>query len=225
MFISGHEHFPKLEVEPVEDGCDLMMLAAGATNPDDVNGKFTYKYNILVFDWDEEKDALSVTINPRTWDDDYMRFKRDDAFLEGVEERQVLASPNFRKAPKPEGAKRQVDGADDVEAAEVVEETVPIEVQVLGTLEAAAETIAQAQEEPPPSADARLLQLRFFQELSGGERLTALVELGAVRHEQAERLDHAMERRLFRRLMRQGKAQEIEQRLDAGMTSKGEQAA
>lgn len=41
VFISGHEHFPKLDVVRVEQGCDLMMLAAGATAPDEVQGVFT----------------------------------------------------------------------------------------------------------------------------------------------------------------------------------------
>ena len=30
VFITGHEHNPRVEIDPVEDGCDLMMLAAGA---------------------------------------------------------------------------------------------------------------------------------------------------------------------------------------------------
>lgn len=225
VFVSGHEHFPKLKVEAVEDGCDLMMLAAGATTPDKINETFTYKYNILIFDWDEEKDALSVTINPRTWNDGMKRFERDDAFLEGTEERRVLASPNFRRAPKPTVVAEGGVAAIETGEPEVVEEKVPIELQMLGTPDAVAETIAEVETEPVPSIDARLLQLRFFQELSGGERIAALVDLGAVKREQADRLDHAMERRLFRRLVRQGKAQEIEQRLDAGKTGKGEQAA
>ncbi|WP_298164303.1 metallophosphoesterase [Novosphingobium sp.] len=225
VFISGHEHFPKLKVEAVEDGCDLMMLAAGATNPDDIDETFTYKYNILVFDWDEEKDALSVTINPRTWNAGMQRFERDDAFLEGIEERQVLASPNFRKAPKPVLAKAPGQEVAEADEPEVVEEPVPIEVQVLGATEEAAETMAEAEAEPPPSTDARLLQLRFFQELAGSERTAALIDLGAVNQGQADNLDHAMERRLFRRLVRQGKTQEIEQRLDAGKTEKDGQAA
>jgi len=223
VFISGHEHFPRLKVESVEEGCDLMMLAAGATNPDQIDETYTYKYNIIVFDWDEEKDALVVTINPRTWNAGMQRFERDEAFLDGIEERQVLASPNFRRAPKPVVAKAA--GGETAVAAEpeVVEEAVPIEVQVLGTAEEAAETNAEA--EPPPSADARLLQLRFFQELSGAERTAALVELGAAKQGQADNLDHAMERRLFRRLVRQGKAHEIGLRLDAGETGKGGQTA
>lgn len=73
------------------------MLAAGATAPDDVDDKYTYKYNILTFEWDEATDGLAVTINPRTWNFEMKRFERDESFLEGRSERNVLGSPLFRR--------------------------------------------------------------------------------------------------------------------------------
>ena len=33
VIISGHEHFPSLDIKPIEQGCDLLMLAAGAPAP------------------------------------------------------------------------------------------------------------------------------------------------------------------------------------------------
>jgi hypothetical protein len=67
----------------------------------------------------------------------------------------------------------------------------------------------------------RDLQLRFFQELSHGDRLKAFVELDVVAQIKG-RIDHSMERRLFRRAIKQGKAEGIEQFLDAAKVTKGE---
>jgi len=243
VFISGHEHFPRLDVHQVEDGRDLMMLAAGATAPEDFKHGFTYKYNILAFEWDEPQDALAVTINPRTWDEDMARFKRDDEFMEDRAERQVLASPNFKKAPPP-GA--QNDGHAQV-VLELVEEP---SAQVLdayddgnmeidggvGPLVSAdgggvaeqeiepVEPLDPVSAEPEPTQDIRDLQIRFFQLLDDERRRAAFVEFGIIRNAEG-RMDHAMERRLFRRAVRHGRAEEIEQMLVAAeIERKGETA-
>lgn len=243
VFISGHEHFPNLDVVQVEAGRDLMMLAAGATAPDEVGAAFTYKYNILAFEWDEAQDALAVTINPRTWDDGMARFKRDDEFMEGHDERQILASPNFKKAPK---------GSDDAIniVAELVEEpSAPYpDADDDGELEGGESEAPYAQaaegheeheneqeiepvepvdpvvSEPEPTQDIRDLQIRFFQELDDAKRRAAFVSFGIIRNAEG-RIDHAMERRLFRRAVRQGRADEIKQMIIAAETgSKGETA-
>src|ERR1017187_10267572 len=33
VFMSGHEHTPSFDVQPIESGCDLLLLAAGAITP------------------------------------------------------------------------------------------------------------------------------------------------------------------------------------------------
>lgn len=218
VLISGHEHFPKLEIDSVEDGRDLLLLAAGATTPEQVVKDYTYKYNILMFEWDEDSDALAVTINPRIWDENVTRFRHDNAFMEGKADRQVLASPNFRRAPKPTDApptdriaSNELSKLEPVitsSAAEMPPDSSPNAVD----LDADASST-----EPSPTLDQRLLQLRFFQELPEGERLRALVDLEAIPCDLKGRLDHAMERRLFRMLIKQGKAQAIEQRLAAAI--------
>lgn len=228
VFISGHEHFPNLEIVDVEDGCQLMMLAAGATAPDQIDDKFTYKYNILAFEWDEANDALAVSVDPRTWDSSVARFRRDDEFMDGRAERQVLGSPNFRRAPRP--SENEEPGTVTAELEE--ESLVTAEGDVLADVRPAAapEDAEGASEgdldmiEPEPTQDVRDLQLRFFQELSYGERLSALAEFGVIAAAKG-RIDHAMERRLFRRAVRQGRANEIEQILDAAKSQKGGTAA
>jgi len=221
VLISGHEHFPRLLVDSVDADRDLLLVAAGATSPEEAVGDYTYKYNILIFEWDEDADALAVTINPRTWDDDLTRFKRDDAFMEGRPDRQVLGSPNFRRAPMPTVTPPE-DRPASIAAPEVesvvigCEPESPIDV----TLSAANAATPAPDIEPSPTVDQRLLQLRFFQELPEGERLRALLDLGAIRPDFRGRLDHSMERRLFRVLIRQGKAQAIVERLDSAKAKK-----
>ncbi|WP_164759247.1 metallophosphoesterase [Mesorhizobium sp. M6A.T.Ce.TU.002.03.1.1] len=224
VFISGHEHFPKLEIVDVENGCQLMMLAAGATAPDQIDDRYTYKYNILAFEWDGENDALAVSLNPRTWDGSVARFRRDDEFMDGKDERQVLGSPNFRRAPKPSVHEELAAAVGDL-----VEEPLAAAGSEAPDDEHPAAAPAQTGEageagielvEAEPSQDVRDLQLRFFQELSQGARLTAFVDFGVVAQIKG-RIDHAMERRLFRRAVRQGMAKEIEQLLDEAKSGKG----
>jgi 3',5'-cyclic AMP phosphodiesterase CpdA len=243
VFISGHEHFPRLDVHKVEEGRDLMMLAAGATAPDEFRDGFTYKYNILAFEWDESQDALAVTINPRTWDESMARFKRDDDFMEGLEERQVLASPNFKKAPPPgiqkddqthavpelvEEPSAQLPEAHNDSNTEIerrggssnTEDGVEVAEREIEPVE----PLDPVSAEPEPTQDIRDLQIRFFQLLDDERRLAAFVAFGIIRNAQG-RMDHAMERRLFRRAVRQGKAEEIEQMLVAAeIGRKGETA-
>ena len=222
VFISGHEHFPGLEVVSVEDDCDLMMLAAGATAPDEVNDRFTYKYNILTFEWDEAQDALAVTINPRTWNPDMARFERDDVFMDGHAACQVLASPFFRRAPRPTRVDAKIGLEPDL-IEEPATTTAPeariddSEAVAVPPAEGIAATFAP---EPQPTQDVRELQLRFFQELSEVERRAAFIEFGVVAQLKG-RIDHGMERRLFRRSVRQGKVQAIERMLDAAKAEKG----
>ncbi|MEG3350264.1 metallophosphoesterase [Novacetimonas sp. GS1] len=223
VFISGHEHFPSLDVVRVEDGCDLMMLAAGATAPDEINGPFTYKYNILTFEWDEAQDALAVTINPRTWNAEMARFERDDVFMEGHAERQVLASPFFRKAPKPpniDPAKLSVPELIEESSEETIQTDMNEESGIVLISEQLATIEATPPSEPQPTQDIRDLQIRFFQELSEAQRGAAFIAFGVVTQLKG-RIDHGMERRLFRRAVRQGKADDIEQMLNAAKTEKG----
>lgn len=219
VFISGHEHFPRLEIVDVEDRCQLMMLAAGATAPDWIDDKYTYKYNILAFEWDENNDALAVSVNPRTWDSSVARFRRDDEFMYGKGERQVLGSPNFRKGSK------QSDQLKMVAAGELVEEALtatgdPLAESEISAVGAATTTEAEMNNVEPveaePTQDIRDLQLRFFQEISKVERRKAFVEFGVIAQIDGK-IDHSMERRLFRRVVRQGKAKDMMQLLEMAM--------
>ncbi len=195
VIISGHEHFPSLDVKHVEDRCDLLMLAAGATAPDGINEKYTYKYNILEFDWDEATDALAVTINPRTWNFEMTRFERDLPFLEGRSERNVLGSPNFRRGARPVG---------------MMEE--PPQVQPVANPFTGSKEVDLLMSE-----DVRLVRLRFFRDLPEERRRRILVEFEAIPADLTDRLDHTIEQRFFAKLVAQGQVSKLSAAIDAAI--------
>jgi hypothetical protein len=199
VVISGHEHFPSLNIVEVEDGCDLLMLAAGATAPNDIDDKYTYKYNILSLDWDEATDALAVTINPRTWNFEMKRFDCDTSFLDGKVERSVLRSPYFRRAPRPAAT---VSG-NIVEAPQVQ----PVANPVTGSKEV----------DLSMTDDIRFVRLRFFRDLSEDRRRRILVDLEAIPRDLTDRLDHTIEQRFFARLVAQGRTAELSAAIDAAI--------
>ncbi|HEY8602732.1 metallophosphoesterase [Tsuneonella suprasediminis] len=199
VIISGHEHFPSLEIKSIEDGCDLMMLAAGATAPDHVNEDFTYKYNILTFDWDEATDGLAVAVNPRTWNFEMKRFEKDLPFLEGKDERSVLRSPYFRRGAPP----AKVEEA----AAEARPQVQPVVNPITGSKEV----------DLSMPDDARLARLRFFRDLSEERRLSILIELGAIPEDLTDRLDHTIEQRFFAKLIAKGRVTELSKAIDVAI--------
>ncbi len=199
VIISGHEHFPSLDVNPVEAGCDLLMLAAGATAPDDIDAKYTYKYNILTFDWDEATDGLEVTINPRTWNFDKKRFEKDESFLKGRSERNVLGSPFFRRGASPVASAKGV--------VEEPPQAQPVANPVTGSKEV----------DLSMSEDARLVRLRFFRDLPEDRRRRILVQLEAIPVDLTDRLDHTIEQRFFAKLVEQGRMGELSTAIDAAI--------
>lgn len=208
VLISGHEHDPKVRVEPVETGSDLLMLAAGATVPFKSNDTYTFTYNIIEFDWDASEDALAVTIHPRAWNPRRTCFEADEKRLGGKSPRFVLGSPNFRK-----GVPIKTECAS---AAEPDEEPEPI-VEVVAALDSEREPAV-----PPEAEGYRLVLLRFFRDLAEGERLKILVQLGAVDSDTDERMTQAVERQMLDWLVREGRIAEVELMVDALIANRRE---
>lgn len=201
VFISGHEHNPKVKIEQVEEGCDVMMLAAGAAVPFKSNDIYTYTYNIIEFDWDGSTDNLVITIYPRAWNPLKTCFEADDKRLGGKEPRFTLGSPNFKKVgPAP------VPDKTDVGGGAAAFEWVPAE----GVEAIAGETLPM----PPNAEGYELTLLRFFRDLYESERLKLLVELEAIPAESNERINQGVERRLFDWLAREGRLPEIISMID-----------
>jgi calcineurin-like phosphoesterase family protein len=205
VFISGHEHDPKVSIDKVEEGCDVLMLAAGAAVPFKSNDIYTYTYNIIEFDWDYSTNCLVVTIHPRAWNPAKTCFEADDKRLGGKEPRFILGSPNFRRAD-PVSAAQEADVGGGVLATELMVELVPAE----GVETLAGETVPM----PPDAEGYELTLLRFFRDLYESERLKILVELDAIPAETNERMNQGLERKLFDWLVREGRLSDIISMID-----------
>ncbi|MER8779426.1 metallophosphoesterase [Mesorhizobium sp. M0977] len=199
VLISGHEHDPKVSVDEVGNGCDVLMLAAGAAVPFKSDDVYTYTYNVIEFDWDDETDQLAVTIHPRAWNPGQTCFEADEARLGGKKPRFTLGSPNFRKCTP---LQTEAAGEEAVMPAEPIAELVPAE-----------STGPQEEEEmapvPPLAEGYELALLRFFRDLVESERLRILVELDAIPAEFDERMTQGVERRLFEWLANEGRLPDV----------------
>lgn len=208
VFISGHEHNPKVFIDEVEPGCDLMMLAAGATVPYKSNEAFTFTYNIIEFDWDEENDGLSVTMHPRAWNTQHTCFEADDKRLGGKEPNFRLASPFFRKMGHP-NASIAVPSEDLPDTGGIAASAEPIiEMVPMAPVEGGQQAML------PKAEGYETARLRFFRDLFEGERLRILVALDALPENSNERMSQGLERKLLDMLVRNGKLSEVEKMID-----------
>ena len=205
IFISGHEHRPGVHVEPVEDGRDLMMLAAGAALPPAAGDGYTYCYNLLEFKWDEAMDGLCVRVRPREWADSRKRFACGSGDMDGNGSRYLLACPNFRNAPR-----AGVGGAGE-EEIEGASETV--QIHVLNEADAVVE-------EGPMGDSYSLMLLRFFRDISSSQRLGILATLGALPPDLQGAVNETMERRAFDSLVKAGRSDELWSELSKAIDGK-----
>lgn len=202
VFISGHEHNPKVEVDTVVEGVDILMLAAGAAVPFRSNETYTYTYNIIEFDWDEAKDALVVTVHPRAWNPLATCFEADDKRLGGKEPRFALGSPNFKNCRELAEAvgHETVDHHAGPLAEPVVEQVPAVTAEIEG---------GEVPPTPPTVKGYELALLRFFRDLVESERLRILVELDAIPMDFDERMTQSVERMLFDWLVGEGLLPEV----------------
>lgn len=203
VLISGHEHEPKVHVDRIRDGADMMALAAGATVPFKSNDVYNFAYNILEFDWDEPTDSLAVTVHPRAWDSIDTCFKHEPKSLDGKGPRFLLGSPNFRAARVPEHPVGKLAGATEAET-----ERDPI-LDLVPSAQEGAEAAKGAEVVPLNDEDYALVVLHFFRDLTEGERIRLLVDLEAIENATQERMTHAIERQLLDWLVRKGRLADI----------------
>ena len=202
VFISGHEHTPQIVVDRIEDGCDLLMIAAGATVPPMANEEFTFTYNVLEFAWDSATDGLTVTIHPRVWSQSRTAFEANTKIFGNELVCNTLGCPNFRggltiqDAPAPQvGA---VEDRDEASNDAVNDEP----------------TDAGSQEERNAMDDKfPFLLLRFFRDLTATQRLTILVQMGALPKNWNGSLTHPLERRAIDSLKASGKLDLLEKEI------------
>lgn len=214
VFISGHEHNPSLQIETVEDGCDLLMLASGATVPPKVENGYTYTYNLLTFDWCSKEDKLSVEVVPRAWNDDKKRFEADDVRLAGHKPRNMLASPNFRRGPPP------AVGMQAVPEAQPLPNPLHSDPE-RGRILPADHVMAPEEPATPQNtlvdamSDAfQLVLLKFFRDLTAAQRLKVLIDLNALPDDWNEELTLMMERNLIEDLVKDGRLDALDSSIE-----------
>lgn len=210
VFISGHEHNPSLKIEAVEDGCDLLMLASGATVPPKVENGFTYTYNLLTFDWCSKEDKLSVEVVPRAWNDDKKRFEADDIRLGGRQPRNLLASPNFRRGLPPAGGQLGP-------TTQPIPDVVHLESERGGNMPESRVTAP----EPPRNAQVdamsntfQIVLLKFFRDLTAAQRLKVLIDLDVLPDDWNEQLTLMMERNLINDLVKDGRLGDLDSSIE-----------
>ena len=194
VFISGHEHYPKVNIEKIDSDRDLMMLAAGATVPPASSEELKYCYNLIEFDWDTKADALSVRVRPRAWVNDKKQFADDYVQLGGRGPRFTLACPKHSNSLQTKHLPTQeavVSGASET-----------VRINVLNDHGAKAQEAAVADTYP-------LLLLRFFRDISTAQRVRILAVLGAIPPDWKGTLNESTERRAFDALVKAGRSDEI----------------
>lgn len=208
VFISGHEHMPQITVDPVHAGCDLLNIAAGATVPPEEDDEFTFTYNVLEFDWHQATDGLVVTIHPRVWSRTETAFEANTKSFGAERVAHTLGCPNFKgNAPlEDETAIPHVDARpmDDLNNEAVND----------GTIDMGSQEERNAMEDKFP-----FLLLRFFRDLTATQRLTILIEMGALPKDWNGALTHPMERRAFDSLRSSNKIDVLEKEIQKFLNS------
>jgi predicted phosphodiesterase len=194
VFMSGHEHNPSFDVQPVEGGCDLLIVAAGATTPPTATEVYKYTFNVIEFDWDEAKDGLRVTLFPRVWSDERTRFEENVSLPGSNLNPVVLGCPNFRNAPMLANMAPTGDASDTT-------------AETLSPGDPDAERIRMADDFP-------LQLLRFFRDLTGAQRLAVLINLGALPTDWLEPLNQSAERRALDRMRAEHRVDELKTAID-----------
>jgi predicted phosphodiesterase len=201
VFISGHEHKPQIEVDPVRSGCELLMIAAGATVPPVADDEFTFTYNVLEFDWNQEADGLTVTIHPRIWSRTLTAFEANTKAFGSDKIAHSLGCPNFRSQ---RDDKHTADEFSVVGAKEKLQDNAVNN----GNINVDSQEERNAMEDKFP-----FLLLRFFRDLTAAQRLAVLIEMGALPKTWNGALTHPMERRAFDSLRSSGKIDLLEQEI------------
>ena len=193
VFMSGHEHVPSLTIQNVDEGKDLMLLGAGAAVPPGSNDLFDYHYNFIEFDWDPVRDALSVGVRPRLWIDEEKKFSADAQLIANHGEGFVLECPYFRGAPR-------------------LDTVSPSTVEPIGasdTIQIAVADQGEGMGEQTVGDDYPFLLLRFFRDLSPGQRRRVLLSLGGIPDDWSEALNESFERKAFDLLVKIGRIDDL----------------
>ena len=201
VFMCGHEHKPSVKMEAVRNDGDLVMLSAGATVPPKVEGGYNYAYNLLIFDWDPFSDNMKMTILPRSWSPEDTRFDADIVNFSSSRQIFVVRCPNFQRGV--ESPLAECQGAMQPTLAKGTQSS-------------------QAEDSPSNEPDGNDLMadtfpitlLRFFRDLSPGQRIDTLVKLKILPEGWHDPLTHNIERQFVNALAEAGRLGELELAID-----------
>jgi predicted MPP superfamily phosphohydrolase len=199
VFISGHEHMPSHKIENVDAVTDLVTLASGATAPPTANDEYNYCYNILEFEWLEEEDALVLNIYGRTWDYENLKFVSDKVHFTNGTQCYKIKCPNFKKLVR--SAKPIIDKS-------IIERENLDKDAFKDSMEITKEGVMEEEKE------VHFVLLKFFRDLSSAERLSLLIELGAIPDNWNSSLTHGVERSAFNKLVQDGRLQQIHDKIN-----------
>jgi len=193
IFISGHEHTPSHKIEIVNENLDLLLIASGAAVPPKADAVYTYCYNILTFDWDNNNDQLEVNIYPRVWDNEKKAFAED---LLHFKEYPCIFKLRCPKAT--------------FQSTTICEN---------GIFNERKNEVGTKPEKDPTVVNLNLdkneqtVLLRFFRELSGLQRLSVLVQMKALPASISD-VTHTIETLAVKLLFNQGRSEELLANID-----------
>ena len=187
VHIYGHVHQPSVAIDTPMEEVDLLTMSAGAVVPPNAEDGYEYTYNLLGFDWDASTEGLKVEIVPRTWNEDATQFEADMRQFGTDRIQHILRCPNFKSLAVAASVRAaSYDGRTEAPRA------------------APAEPFSDATGGNAMGTSSDLLRLHFFRDLSAGQRIHALIEVGLLPDDWTFDLTHAVERRLFDKALSSG---------------------
>lgn len=199
VFISGHEHKPGHNFEPINEIKGLLSISSGAAAPPYVSEDYNYCYNILEFSWNEHSGKMIVNIHPRIWNNQTKSFAEDDVNFQSDKCIFELECPNF-KIEHSENNVVEEQTACIKEADEQIEESYFEEIML--------------------EDDEQTLLLKFFRELSSTQRLLVLVEMKILPEKLNIPITHTIESKALRALFKEGKAEELNEKINLILSTK-----
>ena len=188
VHIYGHVHEPTAGVESHVEDADLLTMSAGAVVPPNTENCYQYTYNLLSFEWDAKTEGLRVQIVPRTWNEQATSFDADARQFGTDRFQHILRCPNFRS----QVAAASVHGARHGARIGAMQDAPP------------SESLSDAAGGNAMGISSDLLRLYFFRDLSAGQRIHGLIEVGLLPDDWTFDLTHAVERRLFDKALSSG---------------------
>ena len=208
VFISGHEHMPSVHVQNVSTGCDMLMLAAGATAPPHASQEYNFTYNIIKFEYDEKTENIVTRVFPRSWLDSDKDFTTDTESLGPAPYVYELGCPNF-KSPKVLVRKAELNSKSKVHDEMKEQEKSTHKVMY-----------DEVRPDSDIEEDYKLILLKFFRDLSQAQRREVFELLNVIPAGLTETLTIAQERHVVDALKVEGRLADLRDSIETVLITK-----